>query len=169
MLTNDKDFERVPGIESFCFIRTGVRYTLNRMQIKLTSLAIVLGLIAAPLMAQDITGRWVGVADSTDEGGIKRQEKQNIEIKNENGKLSAVSIGRNGGSGAPLQIQQEGGKVNLYRFLTFEGGEHLRWKMELKDGKFVGTFSALHDNPKKWIYDRVGTMTLTRETPAPNN
>jgi len=25
----------------------------------------------------------------------------------------------------------------------------------------VGTFSALHDDPKKWIYDRTGAITLS--------
>jgi hypothetical protein len=33
-------------------------------------------------------------------------------------------------------------------------------------GKLAGTFSALHDNPKKWIYDRIGAMTLTKAEAA---
>jgi hypothetical protein len=115
------------------------------------------------LSAQDVTGRWTGVADTTDEANTKRQEQQSFEIKSADGKLTAVSIGRNGNPGAPLQIQQDGAKINLYRFLDFEGGEHLRWKIEFKDGKLVGTFSALHDNPKKWIYDRIGPITFSRD------
>jgi hypothetical protein len=71
-------------------------------------------------------------------------------------------VGRSGNGGIPLQVQQDGAKVNLYGFLTFEGGEHLRWKLEWKDGSLVGTFSAQHDSPKKWIYDRIGAMTVTR-------
>ena len=35
----------------------------------------------------------------------------------------------------------------------------------VKDGKLVGTFSALHDSPKKWIYDRIGAMTATKVDP----
>ena len=136
------------------------------MQLTLRSI-IGLGFLCGTLNAQDATGRWTGVADSTDEAGVKRQEKQSFEIKSEGGKLTAFSIGRNGAPGAALHIQQDGAKFNLYRFITFEGGEHLRWKVELKDGKLVGFFSALHDNPKKWIYDRVGAITLSRTESAP--
>ena len=118
------------------------------------------------LAAQDITGRWTGVADTTDEGSTKRQEPQSFEIKMADGKLTANSVGRNGNPGAALQIQQDGAKINLYRFLDFEGGEHLRWKIELKDGKLVGTFSALHDSPKKWVYDRIGAITFSKANPT---
>jgi hypothetical protein len=127
---------------------------------------VIASFICAALSAQDITGRWAGVANTTDEAKTNRQEPQSFEIKITDGKLTAVSIGRNGNPGAALQIQQDGAKINLYRFLDFEGGEHLRWKVELKDGKLVGTFSALHDNPKKWIYDRIGELTLTKADPA---
>ena len=127
---------------------------------------IIAGLICGTLSAQDVTGRWAGVADTTDEANTKRQEQQSFEIRSADGKLTAVSIGRNGNPGAALQVQQDGAKVNLYRFLDFEGGEHLRWKVELRDGKLVGTFSALHDNPKKWIYDRVGAIVLSKADPA---
>ena len=71
-------------------------------------------LICGAAAAQDFTGRWAGAADSTDEAGTRRNEKQSFEIK-------------------------------------------------LKDGKLVGTFSARHNSPKKWIYDRIGAMTLTKE------
>ena len=128
---------------------------------------VIAGFICGTLSAQAITGRWTGVADTTDEASTKRQEQQSFEIKNADGKPTAVSIGRNGNAGASLQIQQDGTKINLYRFLDFEGGEHLRWKVELKDGKLVGTFSALHDNPKKWIYDRTGAITLSRAEAVP--
>lgn len=49
-----------------------------------------------------------------------------------------------------------------FRFLELDGGEHLRWKLEWKDGKLAGSFSAQHDNPKKWMYDRVLDLTMTR-------
>jgi len=127
---------------------------------------IVASFLCGTLSAQDITGRWTGVADTTDEASTKRQERQSFEIKIVDGKPTAASIGRNGNPGAALKIQQDGPKINLYRFLDFEGGEHLRWKVELKDGKLVGTFSALHDDPKKWIYDRIGAITLSKADPA---
>ncbi len=131
------------------------------------SLVIAAALFCGVLSAQEITGRWTGVADTTDEGSTKRQEPQSFEVKSVDGKLTAVTIGRNGQPGAALQIQQDGAKINLYRFLDFEGGEHLRWKIELKDGKLVGTFSALHDSPKKWVYDRIGAITFTKVEAAP--
>jgi len=124
---------------------------------------IVAALACGVLCAQDISGRWTGAADTTDEGSTKRQEQQSFEVKVVDGKLTAFSVGKDGKPGAEVQIQQDGTKFNLYRFLDFEGGEHLRWKLELKDGKLVGTFSALHDSPKKWVYDRIGAMVLTKE------
>ena len=124
-------------------------------------------LITGTLAAQAVVGRWTGAADTTDEAGTKRQERQTLEIRMEDGKLTGNLIGRNGNRGTPLQVQEDAGKVNVYAFLSFEGGEHLRWTLELKDGKLVGTFSALHDNPKKWVYDRIGAMTVEKtETPA---
>jgi hypothetical protein len=132
----------------------------------LTRAIALTSLITCMLAAQDVVGRWVGTADTTDEAGMKRQEKQTIEIKNEEGKLTGMLVSRNGNGGIPFQVQQDGAKFNLYGFLALDGGEHLRWKFELKDGSLVGTFSALHDNPKKWIYDRIGAMTVTKAPPA---
>ena len=123
-------------------------------------------LITGILAAQDVVGRWVGTADTIDEAGVKRQEKQTLEIKSEDGKLTGMLVSRSGNGGIPFQVQQDGGKFNLYGFLALDGGEHLRWKFELKDGSLAGTFSALHDNPKKWIYDRIGAMTVTRAASA---
>jgi hypothetical protein len=124
-------------------------------------------LLAAGLAAQapnpDITGRWTGIADTTDEAGTKRQEKQTLEIRMEDGKLAGYRIDKNGKPGPKMDAQQAGPKVNLYFYLDFEGGEPLRWKLELKDGTLTGTFSAQHHNPAKWIYDRVGAITMTKE------
>jgi len=111
----------------------------------------------------DIAGRWTGVADTTDEAGTKRQEKQTIEIRLEDGKLTGNRIDNTGKRGLKLDVQQAGTKVNAYVYLDFEGGEPLRWKLELKDGSLVGTFSAQHHNPAKWIYDRVGAISMTKE------
>ena len=123
-------------------------------------------LITGILAAQDVVGRWVGTADTIDEAGVKRQEKQTLEIKSEDGKLTGMLVSRSGNGGIPFQVQQDGAKFNLYGFLALDGGEHLHWKFELKDGSLAGTFSALHDNPKKWIYDRIGAMTVTRAASA---
>jgi hypothetical protein len=124
-------------------------------------------LLAAGLAAQapnpDITGRWTGVADTTDEAGTKRKEKQTLEIRMEDGKLTGNRIDKSGKAGLKLDVQQAGAKVNAYVYLDFEGGEPLRWKLELKDGNLAGTFSAQHHNPAKWIYDRVGAITMTKE------
>ncbi len=124
---------------------------------------LLLAALAAQSPNPDISGRWTGVADTTDEAGTKRQEKQILEIRMEDGKLTGNRIDKNGKAGLKLDVQQAGPKVNAYVYLDFEGGEPLRWKLELKDGNLVGTFSAQHHNPAKWIYDRVGAITMTKE------
>jgi len=73
-------------------------------------------LACALLCAQDISGRWAGVADTTDEGSTKRQEQQSFEVKVVDGKLTALSVGKGGKPGAEVQIRQDGAKFNLYRF-----------------------------------------------------
>ena len=138
------------------------------MVMKFATRLFALGaLLVAGLAAQapdpDIAGRWTGVADTTDEAGTKRQEKQTVEIRKEDGKLTGFRIGRDGKPGPAMDVQQSGAKVNLYFYLDFEGGEPLRWKLELKDGKLVGTFSAQHHRPSKWIYDRVGAITMSKD------
>jgi hypothetical protein len=124
-------------------------------------------LMAAGLAAQaplsDFAGRWVGVADTTDEAGTKRQERQTVEIRVEDGKLAAYRVDRTGKVGAKMEVQSAGARVNIYYYLDFEGGEPLRWKLELRDGNLTGSFSAQHHNPAKWIYDRVGAVTLAKE------
>ena len=110
-------------------------------------------------------GRWVGVASTTDEAGTKRQERQTLEIKSDDGKLSGRMVTRTG-PGFPLQVQQDGARFNFYSFLVPKGGEHLRWKFELKEGELAGTFSAQHDNPTQWKYDRIGAITVTKGEPA---
>jgi hypothetical protein len=132
-----------------------------------TGLFVLAFLLPAGVAAQtpdpDITGRWTGVADTTDEAGTKRQEKQTLEIRREDGKLTGNRIDSNGKAGLKVDVQQAGAKVNVYVYLDFEGGEPLRWKLELKDGALTGTFSAQHHNPAKWIYDRVGAISLTKQ------
>lgn len=128
-------------------------------------LAVIGFVVVGALAAQEFAGRWTGVADTTDEAGTKRQEKHTFEFRIEGGKLTGVQLNRNGTGSVPIDVQQDGGKLNLYRYLTLDGGEHLRWKIELRDGSLVGKFSAQHNNPKKWVYDRIGPITLTRATP----
>ena len=125
--------------------------------------SVLVAALGAQAPNPDITGRWTGVADTMDEAGTKRQEKQTLEIRIEDGKLTCYRIDKNGKPGPKIDVQQAGARVNVYFYLDFEGGEPLRWKLELKDGNLVGTFSAQHHNPAKWIYDRVGTITMTRE------
>jgi len=141
------------------------------MRSRLTLLACTAALLVAlPGMAfgQDVTGRWTGSADWTDTGGTKRTQRSTVEIKREDGKLVAYTVGREGQPGEPIKINADGGSVNLYRYLTLDDGEHLRWKLELKDGKLVGSFSAQHDRPSKWMYDRLLDFTMTKvEAPAP--
>lgn len=126
------------------------------------SLLLIIRMTAQP-PEPDLTGRWSGVAETTDEVGTKRQEKQILEIRREAGKLTGNRIDKAGKSGLKLDVQQAGAKINVYAYLDFEGGEPLRWKLELQDGNLTGTFSAQHHNPAKWIYDRVGSLTMTKD------
>ena len=126
------------------------------------SLLLIIRITAQPPQP-DLTGRWSGVAETTDEVGTKRQEKQILEIRREAGKLTGNRIDKAGKSGLKLDVQQAGAKINVYVYLDFEGGEPLRWKLELQDGNLTGTFSAQHHNPAKWIYDRVGSLTMTKD------
>lgn len=119
--------------------------------------------LAAQEVNPNVTGKWTGTAETVDEAGTKRLEKQTIEIRMEDGKLTGNRVDKNGKPGLTLDVQQAGAKVNVYVYLDFEGGEPLRWKLELKEGKLVGTFSAQHHNPAKWVYDRVGAITMTKE------
>src|SRR5205809_714842 len=96
---------------------------------RLFALACLLaGALAAQAPAPDVTGRWIGIADTTDEAGTKRQEKQTLEIRTEDGKLAAYRVDRTGKTGAKMEVQQTGAKINVYFYLDFEGGEPLRWK-----------------------------------------
>ncbi len=123
----------------------------------------LVAVLAAQAPNPDIAGRWTGVAETTDEAGIKRHEKQTLEIRIEEGKITGNRIDKNGKAGQKLEVQQAGAKLNAYAYVDFEGGEPLRWKLELKNGSLVGTFSAQHHNPAKWIYDRVGAITMEKE------
>ena len=143
------------------------RHDIVRMMKFSTRTLVLTLLLVSGIVAQspppDLSGRWTGVADTTDEAGTKRQEKQTLEIRMESGKPTGYRIDKNGKPGLKLDVQQAGSKVNLYVYLDFEGGEPLRWKLDFKDGKLTGTFSAQHHNPAKWIYDRVGAITMTKE------
>src|SRR5215212_8551600 len=92
-------------------------------------------LVAGSLAAQEqFVGKWAGSTETIDDVNVHRYERHSIQLKMENGKLVGEQAGRNGSS-SPLEVQVDGNKVNLYRFLPLDGGEPLRWKLELKDGK----------------------------------
>ncbi len=126
------------------------------------ALAALLAILPATAFGQDVAGRWTGSAEWTDGGGTKRTQNSTIEIKLEAGKLVAHSVSPEGKLGAELKINVDGGNVNIYRYLTLDDGEHLRWKLEWKGGKLVGSFSAQHDRPNKWMYDRLLDFTMTK-------
>ncbi len=129
---------------------------------RLVLTAALIAVSLTPAFSQDVTGRWVGSADWTDGGGTKRTQRSAVEIKLEAGKLVAHAVSPDGKVGAELKINVDGGNVNIYRYLTLDDGEHLRWKLELKGGKLVGSFSAQHDRPSKWMYDRLLDFAMTR-------
>ena len=121
-------------------------------------------LLALPLAAQDISGRWTGTADTIDASGVKRSMLQTIEIKGAGREMTGLLVGRRGG-GIPLKVIQEGEKFTLLGDIEFEGGEHLRWYLELKQGRLTGRVWAVHDSPKKWGVDWTGPVNFTKTTP----
>ena len=123
---------------------------------------IVFSLFLVAANAQDIAGRWTGAASTIDEAGTKRQEAHNFEIKSEDGKFTGVMLNKTGNGGRAVQIQQDGAKFNFMVFLPLDGGEYLHWRFELKNGAMVGNYYVTHDNPKKWVYDRTGPITLLK-------
>jgi hypothetical protein len=121
--------------------------------------------------AQNLTGRWTGFADTVDVSGVKRRMQQTIEIKGSGRDLTAEQVSNRGGAPTPLKVvlDESGTKFTLLRELDFEGGEHIRWHLELKDGHLVGSIWSVHDAPKKWGVDWSGPLDLTRaEAPKPD-
>lgn len=123
---------------------------------------LLLALASGLLTAQDMTGRWTGTADTIDASGVKRSMLQTIEFKGSGKERTALLVGRRGG-GIPLKIIQEGEKFTLLGDIEFEGGEHLRWYLELMQTHLTGKVGALHDAPKKWGVDWTGPVDFTRE------
>ena len=78
--------------------------------------------------------------------------------------LVLCATGCSRGGGIPLKIIQEGEKFTLLGDIEFEGGEHLRWYLELKQTHLTGKVWAVHDAPKKWGVDWTGPVDFARET-----
>ena len=113
--------------------------------------------------AQDLAGKWAGTAETTDASGVKRHMEQTIEIKGM-GKDLTVSQVSTKGTPIPLKIvlDESGSRFTLLRELDFEGGEHIRWHLEWKDGRLTGTIWSVHDAPKKWGVDWSGPIEFTK-------
>jgi hypothetical protein len=137
--------------------------TARRLSIaSLLALCIAFPVLSQNPPSQDLVGRWTTTFEWTDGNGGSHTESPSFEIKMDQGVLAANSLRRDGTPGAELKINADGPKVHLYRFLTLDDGEHLIWKLELKNDKLIGTYSALHDRPSKWIYDRELEVEILR-------
>ena len=128
----------------------------------LLALYVALPVVSQTSDNQDLIGLWMATVEWTDGNGGSHMESPSFEIKMDQGVLMANSLRRDGTPGAELKINSDGPKVHLYRFLPLDDGEHLIWKLELKNGELVGTYSALHDRPSKWIYDRELEVEMVR-------
>lgn len=71
--------------------------------------------------AQDITGRWIGVAETTDESGANRMERQTLEIKNEDGKLTGLLVSRSGKAAFPSKFNKTRGSLICWGFCHWMG------------------------------------------------
>jgi len=113
--------------------------------------------------AQDIAGKWSGSADTVDVSGVQRKMQLTFEFKGSGKDLTAQQMSRQG-TPIPLKLvaDETGTKFTLLRELDFEGGEHIRLHLELKDGHLTGTIWSVHDAPKKWGVDWSGPVDLTR-------
>ena len=120
---------------------------------------------SSALIAQDIAGKWTGSADTIDASGVKRLMPQTLEFKGSGKDLTASQVSRQG-TLIPLKVvvDETGTKITLMRELDFEGGEHIRWHLELKDGHLTGAILCVHDAPKKWGVDWSGPLDFTRVT-----
>jgi hypothetical protein len=118
---------------------------------------------ALSLGAQDFSGKWTGAADTVDASGVKRHMQQTLEIQGSGKDLVVRQIPSRG---EPIVLKvvldEAGPRFTLMRELDFEGGEHIRWHLELKDGKLTGTIWSVHDAPKKWGVDWSGPIEFTR-------
>lgn len=126
---------------------------------------IILATFAAcsAVNAQDLAGKWAGTAETVDASGVKRHMEQTIEIKGSGQNLMVSQVSTKGAP-IPLKIvpDETGPRFTLLRELDFEGGEHIRWHLELKDGRLTGTIWSVHDAPKKWGVDWTGPIEFTR-------
>src|SRR5260370_4089657 len=86
--------------------------------------------ITAQTPNPDLSGRWTGVADTTDEAGTRRQEKQTLEIRMENGKPTGYRVDKNGKTGLKLDVQQAGSKLRVYGYPHFQRGRPRRRQLD---------------------------------------
>jgi hypothetical protein len=98
-----------------------------------------------------------------DASGVKRLMPQTLEFKGSGKDLTASQVSRQG-TLIPLKVvvDETGTKMTVMRELDFEGGEHIRWHLELKDGHLTGAILCVHDAPKKWEVDWSGPLDFTR-------
>ncbi len=78
-----------------------------------------------------------------------RTPRQTIEIKGSGKELSGELVGRRSRTLLKAVVEEGTGRIMLIGYIEFEGGEHLRWYLKLKDDELRGVFSALHDRPTK--------------------
>lgn len=143
--------------------KTGSTHSLYSISIDLMKPLALLLAACCTLLAQDFAGTWTGTADTIDASGVKRLMPQTLKFKGTGKDLTVNQVSRTG-TLIPLKVilDENGTRMTLMRELDFEGGEHIRWHLELKDGKLAGSIQCVHDAPKKWGVDWGGPLTFTR-------
>jgi hypothetical protein len=130
-------------------------------------LASLLLLSCSSLAAQDFTGTWVGDRFTYNPNRIVRTPRQTIEISGSGKELAGELVGRRSRTPLKAVLEEGTGRITLVGYMEFEGGEHLRWYLELKDDELRGVVSALHDGPAKWDEDWSGPVDFKRQPATP--
>jgi hypothetical protein len=116
----------------------------------------------------DVTGHWVMRREVTGRDGTPRVLRAELILKQDGNKIvGEVPAGTILAVLPTLSIKGwiEGDDLMLHSSFDYEGGEHLRWRLVVKDGRLVGSRQSLHDAPHKWRLDALTDVDFEK---APN-
>jgi len=116
----------------------------------------------------DVSGHWVMQREVRGRDGTRRVSRAELVLKQDGNKIVGdVPAGTILAVLPTLPITGwiEGDDLMLHSNFDYEGGEHLRWRLAVKDGHLVGIRQSLHDAPHKWRLDALIDVDFEK---APN-